>query len=153
MARRKRNGRRRDPLRRFDWARYRRGQCSVEGCTRERAARKKLCHQHQFERRLRRYRLGPDDGFDLWHFQRGQCAICATAFRTPHDANIDHDHATDEVRGLLCSSCNSGLAAVDAGRREPTEFERHYLLITPWWTVQHERRKRGQQRLFRPRDS
>jgi Recombination endonuclease VII len=49
--------------------------------------------------------------------QDGKCAICALVFdvgstarkgvaRRPH---IDHDHSTDEVRGLLCHGCNVGL--------------------------------------------
>jgi hypothetical protein len=32
------------------------------------------------------------------------CGICCEAFcKTPH---IDHDHLTNEFRGILCSSCN-----------------------------------------------
>jgi hypothetical protein len=45
--------------------------------------------------------------------QGGGCAICG---RTPDDApgrwsrlNIDHDHKTGKVRGVLCHGCNSGI--------------------------------------------
>jgi hypothetical protein len=36
--------------------------------------------------------------------QNNRCAICFEVFtKTPH---IDHDHETNEFRGLLCRSCN-----------------------------------------------
>jgi len=48
-----------------------------------------------------------------WWLQEGRCAICDQPFgsgnfrkndvRTPY---IDHEHATDKVRGLLCMRCN-----------------------------------------------
>jgi hypothetical protein len=37
--------------------------------------------------------------------QRGQCAICGTT-PTRRRLNVDHCHATGEVRGLLCDVCN-----------------------------------------------
>lgn len=39
--------------------------------------------------------------------QNNQCAICRSPFtKTPH---VDHDHVTRNVRGLLCTRCNTGL--------------------------------------------
>jgi len=43
--------------------------------------------------------------------QQGRCLICSKTlmgFREPH---VDHDHATGEVRGLLCFNCNVLLGA------------------------------------------
>jgi hypothetical protein len=40
--------------------------------------------------------------------QNAQCAICDTPTH-PLKLNIDHDHVTGKVRGLLCTACNSGL--------------------------------------------
>lgn len=42
--------------------------------------------------------------------QSNQCAICLTpATSFERSLSVDHDHATDTVRGLLCSQCNIGL--------------------------------------------
>lgn len=39
--------------------------------------------------------------------QNGRCAICKEFFTgTP---NVDHDHQTGVVRGLLCHGCNVGI--------------------------------------------
>lgn len=35
--------------------------------------------------------------------QEGRCAIC---LQEREDLVVDHEHATDAIRGLLCNSCN-----------------------------------------------
>ena len=47
--------------------------------------------------------------------QRGKCAICHKA-ETAGDKNgnvkwlsIDHNHKTNDIRGLLCNGCNTGI--------------------------------------------
>lgn len=53
------------------------------------------------------FRAAPSEVFRaLWEEQRGRCAICG---KNDVALCIDHDHDTDRVRGLLCSSCNMGL--------------------------------------------
>jgi hypothetical protein len=42
--------------------------------------------------------------------QGGRCAICREPIAEPKIA-IDHDHVTQEVRGLLCIACNAGLGS------------------------------------------
>jgi Autographiviridae endonuclease VII len=41
--------------------------------------------------------------------QHGGCAVCGRAPRVGKALHVDHDHATGEIRGLLCFSCNSAL--------------------------------------------
>lgn len=51
------------------------------------------------------YGMDPGD-FDLMvAAQSGVCAICAK----PRRLHVDHDHETGNVRGLLCSNCNTAL--------------------------------------------
>lgn len=38
--------------------------------------------------------------------QDGKCMICSKELIIP---NVDHDHQTNEVRDILCGSCNRGL--------------------------------------------
>lgn len=42
----------------------------------------------------------------------GSCLICGNTERLVHD----HCHAHGWVRGILCASCNSGMAVADDGR-------------------------------------
>jgi len=38
--------------------------------------------------------------------QDGRCAICSRPEPNNRMFDVDHDHATGDVRGLLCTSCN-----------------------------------------------
>lgn len=60
---------------------------------------------------LRRYGLSFSDVSSMWSAQGGACAICATPLRLrgPKGRDkvvVDHCHATNKVRGLLCTPCN-----------------------------------------------
>jgi len=41
--------------------------------------------------------------------QNGVCAICNGICTAKKCLSVDHDHATNNVRGLLCHTCNVGL--------------------------------------------
>lgn len=41
--------------------------------------------------------------------QGGVCAICKAPPPEGRPLHLDHDHATHQVRGLLCNACNTGL--------------------------------------------
>lgn len=57
----------------------------------------------------RSYRLAPTDYDRLLVEQEGVCAICA---RVPGRLEVDHDHGTGAIRGLLCGPCNRGIGAL-----------------------------------------
>lgn len=55
------------------------------------------------ERRFAQYALTRSAFAAMLDTQNNKCAICQT---TPKVWNIDHDHKTGKVRGLLCNPCN-----------------------------------------------
>lgn len=62
-------------------------------------------------KRLKIYGLSEDDYERMNEQQQGLCAICGgTRVRAGTTGLVvDHDHETGAVRGLLCSSCNTGI--------------------------------------------
>jgi hypothetical protein len=46
--------------------------------------------------------------------QNGGCGICGIKTRRFH---VDHDHATDKIRGILCDACNKALGVFGDNRR------------------------------------
>ena len=59
-------------------------------------------------RRPQSYGLSPVELATLLS-QHSVCAICRTADWGRKGPQVDHDHATGRVRGVLCISCNNGL--------------------------------------------
>jgi hypothetical protein len=41
--------------------------------------------------------------------QDNKCAICQHEFTSAMDTHQDHNHKTNQLRGVLCSRCNTGL--------------------------------------------
>lgn len=66
------------------------------------------CKEHPGHHRkihLRKYQLTVEMFDAMAQAQGGNCAIC----RRPCVLCVDHNHATNKVRALLCHNCNSGL--------------------------------------------
>jgi len=55
------------------------------------------------------YNLSHENWLKIYEKQDGKCAICGKTFDKPFKAFVDHSHKTDEIRGLLCLKCNSGI--------------------------------------------
>jgi hypothetical protein len=51
----------------------------------------------------------------LWQRQGGTCALCPKSLSETekHGVNVDHDHDTGCVRGLLCITCNYVLGVIE----------------------------------------
>jgi hypothetical protein len=58
----------------------------------------------------RRYALSTDEYNQLMAAQDSKCAICG---KESKKLDIDHDHETGKVRGLLCGPCNRKLHAIE----------------------------------------
>ena len=91
-------------------------------------------HDIAHTRRKYVYGINEDDYNTLLREQGGRCAICRTLPDQGRSGRgsryrlcIDHDHATGKIRGLLCSSCNTGIGLL---RHDPQLLETaiNYLL-------------------------
>jgi hypothetical protein len=79
-------------------------------------------------RRVRRYGITLETYNVLFAKQEGKCAICERHQSECKRAfAVDHDHDTGEVRGLLCSNCNTALGLLKDSP-EITEKATQYLL-------------------------
>src|SRR5882724_4581950 len=90
-------------------------------------------HQMPYEYR-RNWYLGNKYGItteqycQLLETQKHKCAICGCQLTAGRNgAQIDHDHITGKIRGILCHKCNKMLGLV---QDQPTLLESaiHYLV-------------------------
>jgi len=57
-----------------------------------------------------RYGITPEQYEKIQKQQHGLCAICGVPLTLATRPCVDHNHATGQVRGLLCNSCNVFIA-------------------------------------------
>ncbi len=57
----------------------------------------------------KRYGITVEDYERIYRKQRGKCGICRIKSEDGSNLDVDHDHKTGDVRGLLCGACNLGL--------------------------------------------
>jgi hypothetical protein len=75
------------------------------------------------------YGLGPGEYEALFAAQNGVCAICGAARR--YRLNVDHDHKSGVVRGLLCRLCNGRLLTAARDKPEVLRNAADYLESPP----------------------
>lgn len=82
------------------------------GCKRENGAKYRQKNKNKpdyiIKNRVARYKISSDDYKNLLNLQNGRCAVCGIKLNLKN-ARIDHCHKTENVRGLLCVSCNTGI--------------------------------------------
>lgn len=109
-------------------------------CTSHWRTRKQEVKATNHEKRVQKtYGLEAGEYAQLYSFQGGLCALCRRATGASRRLSVDHDHATGDVRGLLCRPCNTLLGHA---RDKVTFFLRciWYLRKPPF-----QRMKKGEQ--------
>jgi len=105
-----------------DWAAYRRDHKNViKKSTQKYRTSPKYRKTYINSHLKRKYGITFDDYQKLYDAQGGKCKICdgTVSNRKWKDGRtqwmklfVDHDHKTGKVRGLLCNTCNFGIAAL-----------------------------------------
>lgn len=57
----------------------------------------------------RKFKITIEEYETILEKQEHRCAICNKLENSKKKMNVDHDHMTNEIRGLLCHHCNIGL--------------------------------------------
>lgn len=69
--------------------------------------------------------LGTEDYLETYQElldeQQGRCGICGNP-KGETRLHMDHDHGTNEIRGLLCFSCNSKLGFYEKYKTEIARY-------------------------------
>lgn len=67
---------------------------------------------------VKKYGITEAEYIAMFDLQNGECAVCGK--RQDNAFDVDHDHSTGVVRGLLCTNCNRmiGHAGDDPDRLE-----------------------------------
>ena len=75
-----------------------------------------------------RYNLTLDHYNQLLYEQGFKCKICEKSVRdVDGPLAVDHDHNTGEIRGLLCSGCNTGIGLL---KEDPTILAKAIIYLT-----------------------
>jgi len=62
-------------------------------------------------------KYGISDDLFLRMFATGHCHCCGRVFKSAKDTNVDHNHKTGVVRGLLCTGCNTAIGKLGDSAR------------------------------------
>ncbi len=55
------------------------------------------------------YKISVEEYDAMWDSQNHACGICGRAEPNGRGWHVDHDHATNRFRGILCMPCNLGI--------------------------------------------
>jgi len=67
--------------------------------------RKKAIKRDKERSLIRNYGITIKEKKQLWRHQNKKCALCGDKLLFKN-SNVDHDHNTKKIRGVICRSCN-----------------------------------------------
>lgn len=70
-----------------------------------------ISRQRELRRKYRKYGITEELYFQMLESQDHRCKICRTSEPGSKGWQIDHCHASNIVRGILCHHCNTGLGS------------------------------------------
>lgn len=95
-------------------------------------ARKRYTTDGRWEKQLKdRFNLSSEQYWSMYTKQNGLCAICKRPQVVGTKLDVDHDHATGKIRGLLCRHCNTGLGLFKDSRLLILNALKYLLTIVP----------------------
>ncbi len=63
----------------------------------------------------REYKISLEEVESIWKEQEGKCVLCGKELgKGTGKFAVDHNHITEEVRGILCTPCNLKVATVES---------------------------------------
>ena len=105
--------------------------CS-DGCAGKRPSRRGAVRRSRLKRL---YGLTVEQYDAMLAKQRGRCAICGSTEPKHTNWSVDHDHVTGQVRGILCSACNTGIGQLqddpDIVRKALEYIVKHRQTVLP----------------------
>lgn len=72
------------------------------------------------------YKITPAQYAALLEAQNGVCAICRKPSRNGRQLSVDHCHATEVVRALLCHTCNFAVGFFEIHGQAAAEYLARY---------------------------
>lgn len=60
------------------------------------------------------YGIGADTFYTILEVQGWCCPICDKPYTDGPEFHLEHSHTTGEIRGVVCSPCNTGLGLLRA---------------------------------------
>ena len=76
-------------------------------------------------KRQKKYNLSDEQYQGMLNQQRNRCAACRRPL-APNLTDVDHNHASGKVRGLLCRQCNVALGLLKDSPKRITQLL-HYI--------------------------
>lgn len=88
--------------------------------------------RNYFSKIKRMFGISKEEYIQLFDSQRGRCDICGAKPADRSHLGVDHNHASGQIRGLLCSLCNLAVGNVkdspEIGRKLVSYIEKHLKL-------------------------